>query len=260
MRRIQLVLILVAFTSITQPAARAQQSEPTHVAVVVNDSEGAVIAQARIQFTVGSNSVAEATTDKLGQLTVDLKPGSYTLSISSPGFKRYARQIEVLPVKQEQIFPAVLQVLHLGGVIVSADGLTLASKDHAAVTLKLGDIKSMAHITVTVHNPHTNGDETYSGVRVADLLTKVDAPLGKELRGEAMADYVIATGSDDYKAVLALGEVDPSFHTGEVIAADALDGKPLDAHNGPLKLVLSEDKRPARCVRNLVRIELKSAP
>ncbi len=128
-----------------------------------------------------------------------------------------------------------------------------------ALTLTLADLKAMPHITVTVHNPHTSADETYSGVRLADLLLKVGAPLGKDLHGEALANYVVAIGTDGYKAVLALGEIDPSFHPGEVLVADSMDGKPLDAHSGPLKLVVSEDKRPARSVRNLVTIELKSA-
>jgi hypothetical protein len=141
----------------------------------------------------------------------------------------------------------------------ASDGSLQVVSKSRSLTSKRVNLSAMAHITVTVHNPHTDADEAYSGVRLADLLVKVGAPLGKELRGEAMADYVIATGSDGYKAMLALGEVDPSFHPGDVIVADAMDGKPLDAHNGPLKLVVSEDKRPARCVRNLVRIELKSA-
>jgi len=117
----------------------------------------------------------------------------------------------------------------------------------------------MPHITVTIHNSHTNADETYTGVRLADLVAKMGAPLGDRLRGEAVANYIVATGSDGYKAVLALGEVDPSFHPGEVLVADAMDGKPLDAHSGPFKLVVTEDKRPARSVRNLVSIELRSA-
>jgi hypothetical protein len=71
--------------------------------------------------------------------------------------------------------------------------------------------------------------------------------------GPALANYVVATGSNGYKAVLALGEIDPSFHPGEVIVADSMEGKPLDAHSGPLKLVVTEDKRPARSVRNLVK-------
>jgi len=37
-----------------------------------------------------------------------------------------------------------------------------------------------------------------------------------------------------------------------------MNDKPLDEHNGPLKLVVTEDKRPARSVRNLTTIELKS--
>jgi DMSO/TMAO reductase YedYZ molybdopterin-dependent catalytic subunit len=117
----------------------------------------------------------------------------------------------------------------------------------------------MPHISATCHNSHTNADETYSGVRLADLLGKVGAPLGDQLRGKALANYVVASGSDGYAAVLALGEIDPSFHPGDVLVADAMDGKPLDAHSGPLKLVVTEDKRPARSVRNLVSIELKSA-
>lgn len=260
MRRTKLVLILVALASITLLTVWAQERPATHVAVVVTDQEGAVVAQAQVRFTVGSNSAAEATTDKLGQLTVELRTGSYTLSISSPGFERYERDVEVVPATEEQIFPAVLQVRNLGGMMVSTDGLELISKGHAPITLGLAEIKAMPHVTVTVHNPHTSAEETYAGVRLSEFLIRVGAPLGKDLHGEALANYVVAVGSDGYKAVLALGEIDPSFHPGEVIVADAMDGKPLDTHSGPLKLVVSEDKRPARCVRNLTTIELESAP
>ena len=146
----------------------------------------------------------------------------------------------------------------MGARVTDTGTLQLLSKSRT-LTITLADLKPMPHITVTVHNPHTNVDETYSGVRLADLLTKVGAPLGHDLHGEALANYVVAIGSDGYKTVLALGEVDPSFHPGEVIVADAIGNERLDAHNGPLKLVVSEDKRPARWVRNLTTIELKSA-
>jgi hypothetical protein len=123
----------------------------------------------------------------------------------------------------------------------------------------MADLKALPHVTVTFHNTHTNADETYSGVRLAELLAKLGTPLGADLRGKALANYVVATGSDGYQSVIALGEIDPSFHPGEVIVADAMDGKSLDPHSGPFKLVVTEDKRPARSVRNLVSIELKSA-
>ena len=64
-------------------------------------------------------------------------------------------------------------------------------------------------------------------------------------------------GSDGYRVVLALGEVDPSFHPGAVLIADAMNGNPLDAHSVRLKLVATEDKRPARSVPNLTKVERK---
>ena len=136
--------------------------------------------------------------------------------------------------------------------------LLIEARGHDPVHLAIGDLKTMPRLTITIHNSHTNADETYSGVRVADLLTKVGAPLGNDLRGKALANYIVATGSDGYQAVIALGEVDPAFHPGEVLVADSMNAKPLDEHNGPLKLVVSEDKRPARSVRNLTTIELRS--
>jgi len=141
----------------------------------------------------------------------------------------------------------------------SKDELTLLYGDHKPVVLSGAELKAVPHISVTIHNPHTNADETYFGVRLSDLLAKMGAPLGSELHGKALASYIVATGSDGYKAVLALGEIDPGFHPGEVLVADMMDGKSLDAHSGSFKLVVTEDKRPARSVRNLVSIELKEA-
>jgi len=125
--------------------------------------------------------------------------------------------------------------------------------------LKVADLKAMPRTTVTVHNEHSKADERYSGVRLADLLAKLGAPLGHDLRGAALSGYIVATGSDGYAAVIALAEADTSFHSGEVIVADTMNGETLDAKSGPFKLVVTEDKRPARWVRNLVSIELKSA-
>jgi hypothetical protein len=126
-------------------------------------------------------------------------------------------------------------------------------------SLSAADLKALPHHTVTVHNPHANTDETYSGVPLIDLLAKEGVPRGHDLHGKALSDYIIATGSDGYKAVIALAESDPEFHPGEVLVADSMDGKPLDAKTGPFRLVVTEDKRPARSVHNLISIEVKSA-
>jgi hypothetical protein len=141
----------------------------------------------------------------------------------------------------------------------SSDSLRVsASPYHADVSYKLSDLQSMPRTTATIHNPHSNTDESYSGVRLSDILRPLGVPLDKDLRGEALTLCFIATGSDSYRIVLSLAEVDPAFHPGEVIVADSLNGKPLPAEVGPFRLIVTEDKRPARAVRNLVSIELKS--
>lgn len=42
------------------------------------------------------------------------------------------------------------------------------------------------------------------------------------------------------------------------MVVDKMNGKALDARSGPLRLVATEDKRPARGVRNLVSLEVKA--
>jgi hypothetical protein len=127
------------------------------------------------------------------------------------------------------------------------------------VSVSLDSLKSLPHKIATIHNPHENADETYSGVQLIELLKQVGAPVGKDVHGKALAEYVVTTGSDGYKAVLALAEIEPDFHPGDVLVADTMNGKPLDAKNGPFRLVVTDDKRPARSVRNLVSVELKAA-
>jgi hypothetical protein len=129
---------------------------------------------------------------------------------------------------------------------------------HTPITFSVADFSALPHVTLTAHNGHTNADETYSGVPLATLLAKVNAPMGAEFKGATMTTYVVATGSDNYSVVLSLAEVDPSFHGGQVIVADARDGQPLAA-SGPFELIVSDDKRPARWVHNLVAITLRNA-
>jgi len=145
-----------------------------------------------------------------------------------------------------------------GTAAVEGSLVLTADPSHAPVVLSPADFHALPHITVTVHNSHTNADETYSGVPLATLLEKVNAPLGKELHGGAMTSFVVATGSDGYSVVLSLAEIDPEFHAGQVLVADARDGKPLEK-NGPFQLIVSDDKRPARWVHNLASVILRNA-
>src|SRR5580693_4319451 len=243
----------------------AQQAATSPVSIRVTDPTGMGVAHAVIRIVPSPDPApARMETDEKGQLAVELKTGGYALFVSAPGFKSVAMHIDVQGTKEVQGVPVRLEIGATGSPIVypasTKDDLRIAAYPyHEDVFLKPAELKAMPRTTLTVHNEHSKADETYTGVRVADLLAKMGAPFGKELRGIALSSYLVAVGFDGYEAVIALAEVDPSFHTGEVIVADTMNGQPLDPKSGPFKLVVTEDKRPARWVRNLVSIELKSA-
>jgi hypothetical protein len=117
-------------------------------------------------------------------------------------------------------------------------------------------LANLPHVTVTVYNEHTKANETYSGVPLIALLTPLgvnDKPRGKDLRL-----YVVAEGSDLYEAVFSSGEITPEVNSSTVIVADTENGKPLTG-DGPLKLIATGEKRPARWVRSLVAIKVFAA-
>jgi hypothetical protein len=114
----------------------------------------------------------------------------------------------------------------------------------------------LQHVTVTVFNEHAKANQTYTGVPLANLLTQLGVP--DKPRGKDFRLYLVAEGSDGYQVVYSVGEVTPDVHDATVIVADTMDGKPL-TEDGPLKLVATGEKRPARWVRNLVGIRVLAA-
>lgn len=76
------------------------------------------------------------------------------------------------------------------------------------------------------------------------------------MRGKALASYLLAGARDGYQVVFSLGELDPGVGGARVIVADQRDGKPLSAQQGPIRLVVSSDKRPARSVRMVERLHV----
>jgi DMSO/TMAO reductase YedYZ molybdopterin-dependent catalytic subunit len=122
------------------------------------------------------------------------------------------------------------------------------------LTLTAEDLAKMPRATARTTN---NGVETvYEGVRLHEVLKKAGVPQGSELRGKALASYVLAEAQDGYQVVFSLGELDPSFIDNEILLADTANGKPLFGAQGRFRLVVPKDKPGARSVRMLTRIEV----
>jgi hypothetical protein len=98
---------------------------------------------------------------------------------------------------------------------------------------------------------------TYEGVPLTALLARVDAPTGEKLRGGELTDVVIVTAADGYQIALSLAETDPAMRKSAIILADKQDGKPIAAEDGPYRLIVEGDLRPARSARMVTKIEVR---
>ena len=70
-----------------------------------------------------------------------------------------------------------------------------------------------------------------------------------------MTTTVRVTASDHYQAVFSLGELDPMLGNEQVILADTQDSHP-PGKDGPFRLIVPGDKRPARWIRHVTTIEV----
>lgn len=81
--------------------------------------------------------------------------------------------------------------------------------------------------------------------------------LGEALRGRALSRVIVVSGTDGFQVVYAIAEVDAAFTDQIILLADRRDDGPLLPDTGPLQLVVPHDKRPARWVRQVAKVEVR---
>ena len=143
-----------------------------------------------------------------------------------------------------------------------AQTLRLIGPRGQAVTLTAADLASLPSVKFTFDAHGQKHD--YEGPLLIDLLAKVGAPTGKALGGKALAHVVLVTSADGYRVALGLAEADPGTRPNRIIVADRADGQPLSGNEGPFKLVIEGDLRPARAARMVTDVRVialaESAP
>lgn len=104
------------------------------------------------------------------------------------------------------------------------------------------------------HQPaeHTGAQATYIGELLWTLVDDaglVDDPGSKT----HLQHTIIARGQDGYAVALAIGEIDPKFESKQVIVAYEQAGKEMSS----LKLVVPNDKRGGRSIKDFVSVEVR---
>jgi DMSO/TMAO reductase YedYZ molybdopterin-dependent catalytic subunit len=122
------------------------------------------------------------------------------------------------------------------------------------LTLSADDLSNMprASVQTTSHGM----DTTYQGVWLSDVLKKAGVPQGGDLRGKALAGYVLASAQDGYQVLFSLAELDPAFIDNQILLADTANGKPLFGEQGRFRLIVPKDKPGARSIRMLTKLEV----
>lgn len=141
---------------------------------------------------------------------------------------------------------------------LTAQTLVVSGEVEKPLKLSLADLELLPHQTVDAVE-HSGEKAQFTGVPLYQILKTAGVPMGEQLRGPALSLYIVVIASDGYQAVYALPELDPLTNEGPVILADQKNGKPLDPTIGPLRIILPKEKRHARWVRQVTKIEVRRA-
>ena len=142
--------------------------------------------------------------------------------------------------------PATLpsQVLSISGEIphpVQLDAQTIAELPSKQVTVK----DRTGHVVA------------YRGPLLRDGLTKAGVVIGNDpSHGHRAPLCVLVSASDGYKSVLSLSELDPALRDRPIILASQRDGRKLDEKEGPLRLIVADEAKPERWIRQVSAIKI----
>ncbi len=153
---------------------------------------------------------------------------------------------------------ALLALCTLGAAAMAAaqSSIDLVGLDGRKTTVSFDGLARRSVITADRAGVKT----THGGVALRDVLAKAGVPCGDALKGAALARVVVATAIDGYKVAFAIAEIDAAFNDHLILIADSRNGKPLLPDSGPLQIVVPQDNRPARWIRQVTTLEVKQLP
>jgi hypothetical protein len=162
-------------------------------------------------------------------------------------------------------FKLILALL-LGGVsdrILTAQDakdvlLTMIRDGQSPVRMTAADLAKLTRLQVKAID-HEQNAVTFEGVLLRDALQPLGLPFGKDLRGKALTLYLLIEAQDGYQVLFTLPELDALFTDKVVLLADRRDGKPLSDKEGPLRIVVPDEKRQARWIRQVKSIAALAA-
>lgn len=126
------------------------------------------------------------------------------------------------------------------------------------LTLYVEDLGKMKQIPVEFKDRGGNLRH-FTGVSLLDILGQAGVTLGKELRGENLTKYMMVKCADGYEVLFSLAEFDSSFTDRKIALVFQSDGKPLSATEGPFRVIVPGEKKPARSCLQVTELVIRYA-
>jgi len=136
--------------------------------------------------------------------------------------------------------------------------LTIGGEVANPIKLTAGDLAKLPRRSVQAKD-HDGKDTAFEGIELAEVLKLAGVKSGEQLRGKELALFLVVEATDGYRAVFALPEVDHAFTDRIILLADRRDGKPLAEKEGPLRIVVPDEKCQARWVRQVTSLTVRRA-
>src|ERR1700730_578239 len=157
-------------------------------------------------------------------------------------------------MRNRWFLPAVLLVLVLQSALMWCQQLTVQTGSGTQVVLARADIEALPRIKVTTGA--SGMSTTYEGVPLKAVLERAGIGFGEALKGKRLASCLLVEAADGYRVVIALPEIDSAFTDKQIVLAFLKDGKPLDDKEGPYRIVMPDEKRMARWVKQVTALKI----
>ena len=123
------------------------------------------------------------------------------------------------------------------------------------LVLTRADVEALPHVRVPA-SEHSSVPASFEGVMLKAVLERAGANFGESMKGKHLAECLLVEAADGYRVVIALPELDPAFTDKQIVLAFLKDGKPLTEKEGPYRIVIPDEKRMARWVRQVTALKI----
>jgi len=165
---------------------------------------------------------------------------------------------EFLPILLVTFLLALVPTHHTARAAEPEFTLIVRNEEGRETRVSLGELAKLPRVSVRAKD-EKGKEAVWEGTALHEVLKAAGVKFGEAIRGAALANYLMVEAVDGYSVVFALPEVDPAFSDLIFLLADRRDGQPLGEFEGRLRIVVPHEKRHARWVRKVMKLNVQRA-